>query len=151
MASANCMWMSGALAVHLVLVLAPTLPLTLSTAKPRSLTKTAACSVAIVVLLAQSLPLRLFRGVMMRILGLDVGDRTIGVAVSDALGWTAQEVTVIRRKSLKEDFQELAQLVKEYEVEKFVVGMPRRTDGSYGPEADKVRTFVKKLEGEFHL
>lgn len=87
----------------------------------------------------------------MRILGLDVGDRTIGVAVSDALGWTAQGVTVIRRKSLKEDFQELAQLVKEYEVEKFVVGMPRRTDGSYGPEADKVRTFVKKLEGEFHL
>ena len=84
----------------------------------------------------------------MRILGLDVGERTIGVAVSDPLGLTAQGVGVIRRQSLKADLAELGKLVQEYSVGKFVVGMPRRTDGSYGPEAEKVRAFARKLEGE---
>lgn len=87
----------------------------------------------------------------MRILGLDVGEKTIGVAVSDALGWTAQAVTVIRRQNLKEDLRALRQIVEEYEIKKFVVGMPRRTDGTNGPEAEKVRSFAKKLEGEFNL
>ena len=87
----------------------------------------------------------------MRILGLDVGERTIGVAVSDALGWTAQGVTVIRRQNLQADLNALRALVNEYEVGKFVVGLPRRTDGSYGPEAEKVRAFARKLEGELGL
>ena len=87
----------------------------------------------------------------MRILGLDVGERTIGVAVSDPLGLTAQGVGVIRRQSLKADLAELGKLVQEYSVGKFVVGMPRRTDGSYGPEAEKFAPSSRKLEGEFHL
>lgn len=87
----------------------------------------------------------------MRILGLDVGERTIGVAVSDGLGLTAQGVTVIRRRDLQADLEELGRLVQEYSVGKIVVGVPRRTDGSYGPEAEKVRAFARKLEGEFNL
>lgn len=60
----------------------------------------------------------------MRILGLDVGEKTIGVAVSDLMGWTAQGVTVVRRRSLEEDFAALRELVAEYQVESFVVGLP---------------------------
>jgi putative Holliday junction resolvase len=87
----------------------------------------------------------------MRILGLDVGEKTIGVAVSDPMGWTAQGVTVIRRTSLVKDFQLLQEIVKEYKVEKFVVGLPRRTDGTYGPETDKIYYFGGELERELGL
>lgn len=87
----------------------------------------------------------------MRILGLDVGEKTIGVAVSDLMGWTAQGVTVVRRRSLEEDFAALRELVAEYQVESFVVGLPRRTDGSYGPEAEKIYQFAEQLEREFAL
>lgn len=87
----------------------------------------------------------------MRVLGLDVGTKTIGIAVSDPLGWTAQGVTVIRRSSREKDLRELRSLLDEYEVEKFVVGLPRRTDGSYGPEADKIYEFGAELEREFGL
>lgn len=82
----------------------------------------------------------------MRILGLDVGDKTIGVAVSDPLGWTAQGVTVIRRTSLNTDLEELKKLIQEYQVTKLVVGLPRRTDGSYGPETEKIYKFGGELE-----
>ncbi len=81
----------------------------------------------------------------MRIMGLDVGEKTIGVAISDALGWTAQGVTVIRRSSRKQDLAALEKLVKEYEVGKIVLGLPRRTDGSYGPETDKMYQFGEEL------
>mgnify|MGYP000900619776 CR=1 FL=1 len=87
----------------------------------------------------------------MRVMGLDVGENTIGVAVSDPLGITAQGVTVIRRRGIKSDLAEIGKLAREYEVSKFVVGMPRRTDGSFGPEAEKVRAFGRKLEGELRL
>ncbi|MDI9485422.1 MAG: Holliday junction resolvase RuvX [Bacillota bacterium] len=87
----------------------------------------------------------------MRLLGLDVGEKTIGVAVSDAMGWTAQGVTVIRRTSKEKDYAALKDLVEEYAVEKFVVGLPIRTDGSFGPEADKIREFGRELEREFRL
>ncbi len=82
----------------------------------------------------------------MRLLGLDVGEKTIGVAVSDPLGLIAQGVEVIRRSSLKADFERLAQLVDEYNVEKIIVGMPRRTDGSYGPEAEQMKKFGQRLK-----
>ena len=72
----------------------------------------------------------------MRILGLDVGEHTIGVAVSDALGWTAQGVTVIRRQNLQADLNALA-LVNEYEVGKFVGTALDGLMESYGLEARK--------------
>lgn len=87
----------------------------------------------------------------MRILGLDVGEKTIGVAVSDPMGWTAQGVTVIRRTSLAKDFEALKEIVQEFQAEKFVVGLPRRTDGSYGPETDKIYNFGNELERELTL
>ncbi len=82
----------------------------------------------------------------MRVLGLDVGEKTIGVAISDLLGITAQGLEVIRRISKKQDFERLVQLINDYEVGKIVIGMPRRTDGTYGPEADKVKEFARSLE-----
>lgn len=87
----------------------------------------------------------------MRIMGLDVGEKTIGVAVSDPLGWTAQGVTVIRRVSLEQDLAALKTLVREHEVGKIVVGLPRRTDGSYGPETEKMYQFGEELKRTLEL
>jgi putative Holliday junction resolvase len=81
----------------------------------------------------------------MRTLGLDVGTKTIGVAVSDGLGLTAQTVTTIRRTNLKADLAALAELVREYEAERFVVGLPLNMDGSEGPRAEATRKFVDAL------
>ena len=87
----------------------------------------------------------------MRVMGLDVGEKTIGVAVSDAMGWTAQGVTVIRRRSLAEDLGQLRSLAEEYAVKEIVVGLPRRTDGSYGPEAEKMYQFGDELKRTLKL
>jgi putative Holliday junction resolvase len=87
----------------------------------------------------------------LRILGLDVGEKTIGIAVSDLMGWTAQGVTVVRRTSLEKDLAALRDLVEEYQVDKLVLGLPRRTDGSYGPETEKIYQFASVLEREFAL
>ncbi len=81
----------------------------------------------------------------MRVLGLDVGEKTIGVALSDQLGLTAQGLEVIRRINQKQDFHRLSQLVTEHKVDTIVIGMPRRTDGSYGPEAGRVKEFAQAL------
>lgn len=87
----------------------------------------------------------------MRILGLDVGEKTIGVAVSDPFGFTAQGLEVIRRTSIKADLDRIAAIVAEYQVEQIVVGMPRRTDGSYGPEAEKIKLFAERLAKRINL
>jgi putative Holliday junction resolvase len=81
----------------------------------------------------------------MRTLGLDVGTKTIGVAVSDGLGLTAQTVTTIRRTSLKADLAALTELVREYEAERFVVGLPLNMNGTEGPRAEATRKFVDTL------
>ncbi len=81
----------------------------------------------------------------MRTLGLDFGTKTIGVAVSDGLGLTAQTVTTIRRTSLKADLAALGELVREYEAECFVVGLPLNMDGSEGPRAESTRKFADTL------
>jgi putative Holliday junction resolvase len=82
----------------------------------------------------------------MRILGLDVGDKTIGIAVSDELGITANPVGVIRRgASLKRDLAEVCKLVERYSASKIVVGMPLMLDGSPGVQAQKVQAFVDEL------
>lgn len=82
----------------------------------------------------------------MRILGLDVGRRRIGVAVSDELGWTAQPVTVIDNLETNDVLEAVAELVREYGTGTIVVGLPRRTDGSYGPEAEYVRAFGEQIK-----
>lgn len=79
-------------------------------------------------------------------MGLDIGTKTIGVALSDPLGWTAQGLEVIRRKSLANDMARLGQIITEYGVEKIVAGLPRNMDGTLGPQAGQVLEFIELLE-----
>lgn len=79
-------------------------------------------------------------------MGLDVGDKTVGVAVSDELGITAHPVTVIRRTgSIKKECAEIIRLAEEYNVERIVVGRPLMMDGTPGVQAEKVEFFVDAL------
>ena len=82
----------------------------------------------------------------MRVLGLDVGDRTVGIAASDALGLTAQGVETIRRKSLALDLQRLQELMQEYETQTLVVGLPKNMDGTQGERCDIVRAFAEEIK-----
>ena len=84
----------------------------------------------------------------MRLLGLDVGDRTIGVAASDALLFTAQGVETIRRKSLEKDFARLKELMDRYETDTLVVAYPKNMNGTEGPRCEFVRDFAEKLKNE---
>ncbi len=79
-------------------------------------------------------------------MGLDVGSKTVGVAVSDALGITAQGVTTVRRTGLKRDLAALEALATEHEVTRAVVGLPINMDGSEGPRAEASRAFARALE-----
>ena len=82
----------------------------------------------------------------MRVIGLDVGDKTIGVAMSDELGITAIPVTVISRTgSLKREIGEIRRLAEENGVGRIVVGMPFMLDGTKGIQAQKVEAFVEEL------
>lgn len=82
----------------------------------------------------------------MRIMSLDVGSRTIGIACSDALLMTAQGIETIRRTSLEKDFNRLQELITEYEVHELVVGMPKNMNGTKGERAEKTEEFVKKMK-----
>jgi putative holliday junction resolvase len=82
---------------------------------------------------------------MKRILGLDVGDKTIGVAVSDELRLTAQGVTVRRRSSFADDLAFLREMCTLYGAAAIVVGLPRNMDGSLGSQAQKTLAFIKRL------
>lgn len=81
----------------------------------------------------------------MRIMALDVGERRIGVAVSDPLGLTAQAHSVLERRRPEVDLATLAALAKELEAERVVVGFPRRLDGSVGIQGEKVKEFADSL------
>lgn len=82
----------------------------------------------------------------MRIMGLDVGDKKIGVAISDALLITAQGKETLFRESLKLDIDKLIDYINEYDIHKIVVGMPLNMNGSLGPQGEKTKQFVAKLE-----
>lgn len=82
----------------------------------------------------------------MRIMALDVGSRTIGIACSDALLMTAQGIETIRRTSLENDFNRLRELISEYEVHELVVGMPKNMNGTKGDRAEKTEEFVEKMK-----
>ena len=87
----------------------------------------------------------------MRLMGLDIGDATIGIAVSDLLGLTAQGITTVRRHGIEKDLIAMAELVKEYEVEAFVAGMPFNMNGSRGPSVDKIEALCEIFKEEFGL
>lgn len=85
----------------------------------------------------------------MRIIGLDYGTKTVGVAVSDPLGITAQAVETIERKDenkLRKTLARIEVLAKEYEVEKFVVGLPKHMNNDIGERAEKAMEFAEMLK-----
>jgi putative Holliday junction resolvase len=82
----------------------------------------------------------------MRILGLDYGDRRIGVAICDELGMTARGITTVVRKNRDADLAAIAGFVERFGVEKIVIGYPLRLDGSEGIQCDKVNRFARRLE-----
>lgn len=85
----------------------------------------------------------------MRVMGLDVGEKTIGVAVSDELGWTAQGVETIRRDDLETDLFKLAELMERYDVEEIVVGYPKNMNGTIGPRGKQTEQFAALLKERF--
>ncbi|HZK71986.1 MAG TPA: Holliday junction resolvase RuvX [Clostridia bacterium] len=87
----------------------------------------------------------------MRIIGLDIGDRTIGVAVCDPLGLTAQGITTVKRKSVVLDIEEIAKICKQYDVESIVSGLPKNMNGTIGPQGEKVQRFCEKLKETLNL
>ena len=84
----------------------------------------------------------------MRKIGLDVGDKTIGVAVSDALDITAQGITTIERVGIKKDTGKILEMIREYGCDTVVIGLPLKLDGSDSPQTEKVREFRQRLENK---
>ena len=82
----------------------------------------------------------------MRALGLDLGTKTIGLAVSDELGFTAQGLPTLERRGPRKDLEALAERVAEFSIDRFVIGLPLNMDGSEGPRADFTRKFGTSLE-----
>jgi len=89
----------------------------------------------------------------MKALGLDVGTKTIGVAVSDVFGWTAQGIETIKRNpnNPEEDFSRIEKLISENDVTKVVVGLPKNMNGTIGPSGEFCQVFAKELEGRTNL
>ena len=83
-----------------------------------------------------------------RLLGLDVGDRRIGVAVGDPTGSLASPVEVYRRRSTRLDVDHILALVDEYDASAVVVGLPKNMNGTEGPQAEKTREFADALTAE---
>ncbi|MDP2727589.1 MAG: Holliday junction resolvase RuvX, partial [Dehalococcoidia bacterium] len=79
----------------------------------------------------------------MRVLGLDVGDRRIGLALSDPQGILASTLGALERRGWEKDVQAILALVKEHQVELIVVGLPKRLDGTLGEQARKVEEFAQ--------
>lgn len=86
-----------------------------------------------------------------RVLGLDVGSRRIGVAVSDPLGITAQGLETLQRRNKRHDFEHLERVIREYGVQEIVVGLPLRMSGAEGTQSEKMRIFAEELRKRFGL
>ncbi len=85
---------------------------------------------------------------MGRILGLDVGDKTIGMALSDELRWTAQGVMTLKREGRKKDIPAIVEFVTTHEVEEVVLGFPKNMNNTIGERAEKVLKFSRQLEAQ---
>ena len=90
----------------------------------------------------------------MRVMGLDYGRSTVGVAISDSMGLTAQPIETIRRKGenkLRQTYARIRELIAEYEVGKIVVGLPKHMNGELGERAEKSKAFAEELAGKVEL
>jgi putative holliday junction resolvase len=90
-------------------------------------------------------------GSLGRVLGLDVGSKRIGLAVSDLLGITAQGIETIHRQNKRLDFGQLEKVIHDYEVTEIVVGYPLRMSGAEGIQAEKMQRFAEELRQRFPL
>ena len=88
---------------------------------------------------------------LMRIMGLDVGTRTIGMAISDELGLTAQGLKTLKRKSMEDDLQEIATIISQFEINKIVVGLPKNMNGTLGKQAEIVLKWMEVLKDKTQL
>jgi putative Holliday junction resolvase len=87
----------------------------------------------------------------MRKMGLDVGEKTIGVAISDELGWTAQGIETIKREGKKKDYLRIEELIKQYDVGEIIVGLPKNMNGTIGPRGEMCQAFADYLHNRSHL
>ena len=86
-----------------------------------------------------------------RVLGLDVGARRIGVAVTDPLGITAQGLDTIQRQNKRLDYAQLDAVIQQYEIQEIVVGYPLRLSGEIGIQAEKMTLFAEELKKRFQI
>lgn len=86
-------------------------------------------------------------------MGLDVGSKTVGVAVSDPFGWTAQGVEIIKINEAVEEFgiERVGELIKQYEVSKIVIGLPKNMNNSIGPRAEASLAYGELIKNAFNL
>ena len=86
-----------------------------------------------------------------RVLGLDVGSRRIGIAVSDPLGITAQGLETLQRQNKRLDFEKLEKLARDYAIAEVVVGFPLRMSGAEGVQAEKMHRFADELRARLQI
>jgi putative holliday junction resolvase len=86
-----------------------------------------------------------------RVLGLDVGSRRIGMAISDPLGLTAQGLPTLQRQNKRLDFEQLAKIISDYQISEIVVGYPLRLSGMEGIQSEKMQLFAEELRKKFGL
>lgn len=84
----------------------------------------------------------------MRKIGLDVGDKTVGIAVSDPLGFTAQGIMTLERVGIRKDTTKILDMVKEYQCDTIVIGLPKKLDGTDSIQTEKVYEFRTMLENK---
>ncbi len=89
----------------------------------------------------------------MRIMGLDVGSKTVGIAISDAFGWTAQGLTTVAINEAEGEygFSEVEKILKEYEVSTIVVGLPKNMNGTIGPRGEASQFYADELNKRFGI
>jgi putative holliday junction resolvase len=86
-----------------------------------------------------------------RVLGIDYGDVRMGIAVSDLMGWTAQGVETLHRKSLEQDLARIGELIREYAVDRIVLGFPKNMNNTIGPRGELSQQFAETLKEQFGL
>lgn len=89
----------------------------------------------------------------MRVMGLDVGTKTVGVAISDEFGWTAQGLTTLKIDEDEKNygFTELGEIIKDHQVDRIVVGLPKNMNGTIGPRGEACQFYASELERLFAL
>jgi putative holliday junction resolvase len=88
---------------------------------------------------------------MERLIGLDVGDKNIGIAISDGLGITAQALSTLKRTNIKTDIDAIKKILDEYHIKEIIVGLPKNMDGSIGVQANKTIHFSEHLKKNFDV